>query len=122
MESKKPIEARGAIAFYLPSYSPDLNPIEQLFAKLKALLRKVAAYSLKNGALSVRSLCKTAPPVSIKSPELNARRTSQIQDMVNLDGGRFNLVDSHDEGSLFVVVRPVTVIHHCGGPLAIISL
>jgi transposase len=30
-------------AGYLPSYSPDLNPIEQLFAKLKALLRKAAA-------------------------------------------------------------------------------
>ena len=28
---------------YLPSYSPDLNPIEQLFAKLKALLRRSAA-------------------------------------------------------------------------------
>src|ERR1017187_10185493 len=42
------IEARGAIPFYLPAYSPDLNPIEQLFAKLKALLRKVAAYTLKN--------------------------------------------------------------------------
>ena len=34
------IEARGAIPFYLPAYSPDLNPIEQLFAKLKALLSK----------------------------------------------------------------------------------
>ena len=41
------IKARGAIPFYLPAYSPDLNPIEQLFAKLKALLRKVAAYTLK---------------------------------------------------------------------------
>jgi transposase len=30
-------------AFCLPAYSPDLNPIEQLFAKLKALLRKAAA-------------------------------------------------------------------------------
>jgi hypothetical protein len=30
------IEARGAIPFYLPAYSPDLNPIEQLFANLKA--------------------------------------------------------------------------------------
>lgn len=28
---------------YLPPYSPDLNPIEQVFAKLKALLRKAAA-------------------------------------------------------------------------------
>src|SRR5450759_2436253 len=52
------IEARGAIPFYLPAYSPDLNPIEQLFAKLKALLRKVAAYTLKNAAFTVRSLCK----------------------------------------------------------------
>ena len=28
---------------YLPSYSPDLNPIEQLFAKLKAMLRSAAS-------------------------------------------------------------------------------
>ncbi len=34
------IEAAGARVMYLPPYSPDLNPIEQLFAKLKALLRK----------------------------------------------------------------------------------
>ena len=38
------IEVRGATPFYLPAYSPDLNPFEQLFAKLKALLRKIAAY------------------------------------------------------------------------------
>jgi transposase len=37
------IEARGAILVYLPPYSPDLNPIEKAFAKLKALLRKIAA-------------------------------------------------------------------------------
>jgi transposase len=37
------IAAAGASVLYLPPYSPDLNPIEQLFAKLKALLRKVAA-------------------------------------------------------------------------------
>ncbi len=37
------IRAAGASVRYLPSYSPDLNPIEQLFAKLKALLRKAAA-------------------------------------------------------------------------------
>ena len=36
------IEARGAKLHYLPPYSPDLNPIEQAFAKLKALLRKAA--------------------------------------------------------------------------------
>ena len=40
------IAARGAELRYLPPYSPDLNPIEQMFAKLKALLRKVAARSV----------------------------------------------------------------------------
>jgi transposase len=34
------IEAAGCRLEYLPPYSPDLNPIEQVFAKLKALLRK----------------------------------------------------------------------------------
>jgi transposase len=37
------IRKAGASLLYLPSYSPDLNPIEHLFAKLKALLRKAAA-------------------------------------------------------------------------------
>ena len=37
---REAIEAAGAEVAYLPPYSPDLNPIEQVFAKLKALLRK----------------------------------------------------------------------------------
>ena len=37
------IERTGAILRYLPPYSPDLNPIEMAFAKIKALLRKAAA-------------------------------------------------------------------------------
>jgi transposase len=36
------IEAAGATLRYLPPYSPDFNPIEKLFAKFKALLRKAA--------------------------------------------------------------------------------
>lgn len=36
------IRAAGAKLLFLPSYSPDLNPIEQVFAKLKTLLRKAA--------------------------------------------------------------------------------
>jgi transposase len=36
------IRAVGASPLYLPPYSPDLNPIEQVFAKLKAMLRKAA--------------------------------------------------------------------------------
>ena len=37
---KEAIEGVGARALYLPPYSPDFNPIEQVFSKLKALLRK----------------------------------------------------------------------------------
>jgi len=40
---RKAIEATGAELRLLPPYSPDLNPIENAFAKLKALLRKAAA-------------------------------------------------------------------------------
>jgi len=40
------IEAAGARLLYLPPYSPDFNPIEQLFAKLKALLRKAGERSV----------------------------------------------------------------------------
>ena len=39
---RKAIRAAGAKLFFLPPYSPDLNPIEQVFAKLKAMLRKAA--------------------------------------------------------------------------------
>jgi transposase len=48
---KDAIEAQGATLRYLPAYSPDLNPIEQFFAKLKSILRKV-------GASTVTSLWK----------------------------------------------------------------
>lgn len=40
------IEAAGAVLRHLPPYSPDFNPIENAFAKLKALLRKAAARTI----------------------------------------------------------------------------
>src|SRR5919112_6191159 len=45
---RKAIEAAGARLLYLPPYSPDFNPIEQLFAKLKAALRKAAERSVES--------------------------------------------------------------------------
>ena len=39
---RRAIRAAGAKLFFLPPYSPDLNPIEQVFTKLKTLLRKAA--------------------------------------------------------------------------------
>ena len=44
---REAIEAAGAIVCFLPAYSPDLNPIEMAFAKLKAALRKGAARTVK---------------------------------------------------------------------------
>ena len=44
---RQAIEACGATLLYLPPYSPDLNPIEPSFAKLKALIRKHAPRSRK---------------------------------------------------------------------------
>ena len=37
------IEAKGCELLYLPPYSPDLNPIEEAFSKIKALLRRAGA-------------------------------------------------------------------------------
>ena len=44
---REAIEAHGAHLVYLPPYSPDLNPIEQVFAKFKAKLRKAAARTVE---------------------------------------------------------------------------
>jgi transposase len=67
------IEARDARLLYLPPYSPDFNPIEQAFAKLKALLRKAAA---RPSMPSSRPL----PTPSTPSPQTNAPTTSPPQD------------------------------------------
>ncbi len=44
---RRSIRAAGARLFFLPKYSPDLNPIEQLFAKIKHWLRDVAQRSVE---------------------------------------------------------------------------
>ncbi len=43
---REALETVGARLLYLPPYSPDFDPIEQLFAKLKALLRTAAARTI----------------------------------------------------------------------------
>ena len=53
------IEARGASVRYLPAYSPDLNPIEMAFAKLKAHLRQSAARTLDDLTLALASALQT---------------------------------------------------------------
>jgi transposase len=45
---REAIEAAGARMRFLPPYSPDFNPIENAFAKLKAMLRKAAARTIED--------------------------------------------------------------------------
>ena len=53
------IRSAGAKLFFLPKYSPDLNPIEQVFAKLKHLLRKTAARTVEAICIAVGELLGT---------------------------------------------------------------
>lgn len=56
------IEAAGARLLYLPSYSPDFNPIENVFAKLKALLRTAAARTVPDLWAAIRRAFKAFTP------------------------------------------------------------
>ena len=56
------IEAAGAGLLYLPPYSPDFNPIEQAFAKLKAALRTAAERSLDGLWAAIGRIIDTFTP------------------------------------------------------------
>src|SRR5437762_859941 len=66
------IPAAGANLLYLPPYSPDLNPIEQFFAKLKALLRKAAARTKEALWQTAGQLLDLVPPIECRSYLANA--------------------------------------------------
>ena len=70
---REAIEAAGAELRYLPPYSPDFNPIEQFFAKLKALLRKAAARTVE-ALIAAIAEC----PDRASDPK-NAQTTSQTK-------------------------------------------
>lgn len=59
---RRAIRSAGAKLFYLPPYSPDLNPIEQAFAKLKTLLRKQNARSLEQVEAAIGRLLTSITP------------------------------------------------------------
>jgi transposase len=59
---REAIEAAGATVRYLPAYSPDLNPIEQAFSKLKMALRKGAARTVTTLLKLIGRLIKTFAP------------------------------------------------------------
>ena len=66
------ITAAGASLLYLPAYSPDLNPIEQFFAKLKALLRKAAARSKEDLWRTAGQLLDLVSPAECQNYLTNA--------------------------------------------------
>ncbi len=60
--AEETIRARGAWLLFLPPYSPDLNPIEMAFAKLKAHLRKAQARTIEALWQAVGSICELYSP------------------------------------------------------------
>jgi transposase len=60
--SVRPFAPPGAKLFFLPKYSPDLKPIDQVFAKLKHLLRRLAARSFDAITAAIGTLLDTFTP------------------------------------------------------------
>ena len=69
---RRAIRAAGAKLFFLPAYSPDLNPIEQVFAKLKTLLRKAAERTVEATWKRIGALLETFTPVECTNYLKNA--------------------------------------------------
>ena len=72
------IKAAGAELRYLPPYSPDMNPIEKAYSKLKAFLRKIAERS-------VAGLMRALEAVPASSNPQNVKTTSRPADMIQID-------------------------------------
>jgi len=60
--AKAAIEARGAHLWYLPAYSPDLNPIEEAFSKVKTFLRSAAPRTLDEHSTAIWAALRTITP------------------------------------------------------------
>ena len=61
-KAKAALRARGAWMLFLPQYSPDLNPIEMAFSKLKAHLRKAAARNFEDLIDAIGDICGLYQP------------------------------------------------------------
>lgn len=71
------IRSVGARLFFLPPYSPDLNPIEQVFAKLKTLLRKAAERTVEATWKRIGSLLEHFEPGECANYLVNAGYASK---------------------------------------------
>jgi transposase len=73
---RRAIRAAGAKLFFLPPYSPDLNPIEQAFAKLKTLLRKAAERTVETTWQRIGALLPCFSPQECANYFANAGNAS----------------------------------------------
>lgn len=64
---REAIEAAGAVMLFLPPYSPDFNPIEMAFSKIKALLKKAAARTLQDLWDAIRNAIDAVTPKDARS-------------------------------------------------------
>jgi transposase len=69
---RRAIRSAGAKLFFLPPYSPDLNPIEQVFAKLKTLLRKAAERTVEATWKRIGALLDCFTPIECANYFANA--------------------------------------------------
>jgi transposase len=69
---RKAIRAAGARILFLPPYSPDLNPIEQVFAKLKHLLRRACERTVEDTWRRIGTLLDHFPPQECNNYLVNA--------------------------------------------------
>ena len=61
-EAAEALRAHGCWFLYLPPYSPDLNPIEQAFSKLKAHLRRIGARTFTDMFKALAEICDLFSP------------------------------------------------------------
>jgi transposase len=74
---RRAIRSTGAKLFFLPAYSPDLNPIEQVFAKLKTLLRKAAERTIEATWKRIGQLLNRFTPAECANYIVNAGYASK---------------------------------------------
>jgi hypothetical protein len=82
------IEARGAIPFYLPAHSPDLNPTSNYSLHPRRSSAKLPRILSRTPHSPSGASARPSSRVSIKSLKLNALHNSRTQDIVHLNGNR----------------------------------
>src|SRR3546814_1204019 len=79
---RQAIRAAKAKLLYLPPYSPDLNPIEQMFSKLKHLLRKASERTAENTWRRIGSLLDAFSPQERANYFRSEEHTSELQSLM----------------------------------------